>query len=36
MVEDAKFCMIESVGGVDKNALAPHIHTSTYILIFRG
>jgi hypothetical protein len=27
MVEEAKFCMIKSVGGVDENALAPHIQT---------
>jgi hypothetical protein len=27
MVEEAEFCMIESVGGIDENALAPHIQT---------
>jgi hypothetical protein len=27
MVEKAEFCMIESVGGVDKNASTPHIQT---------
>jgi len=27
MVEEVEFCMIESVGGVDENALTPHIQT---------
>jgi len=27
MVEEAKFCMIEVVDGVDENALAPHTQT---------
>jgi hypothetical protein len=27
MVEEVEFCMIESVGGVDENALVPHIQT---------
>jgi hypothetical protein len=27
MVEEAKFCMIASVGGIDENASAPHIQT---------
>jgi hypothetical protein len=27
MVEEAKFCIIENVGGVDENALVPHIQT---------
>jgi hypothetical protein len=38
MVEKAWFCMIENVGGVDENALAPHIQTPiaySYILIFK-
>jgi len=25
MVEEVKFCMIEGVGGIDENALVPHI-----------
>jgi hypothetical protein len=37
MAKEAKFCMIENVGGVDENASTPHIHSNTYsyILIFR-
>jgi hypothetical protein len=27
MVEEAEFCMIKSVGGVNENALTPHIQT---------
>jgi hypothetical protein len=27
MAEEAKFCMIEVVGRVDENALAPHTQT---------
>jgi hypothetical protein len=27
MVEEAEFCMIDSVGGIDENASTPHIQT---------
>ncbi len=27
MVEEVEFCMIESVGGIDKIALTPHMQT---------